>query len=104
MEKYYQVKEDCDKLEYIITYNMRTVDDVIIPSLKEIILKINELKKTLTNIQNRQVNLIDEEDNLMNDLNQLQMQFRFKIRSIYENQVIFNVCLAFFLLIKVFWV
>ncbi len=66
---------------------MKNVDEVIIPNLKEIILKINEIKKLVSQVQNMQVKAIEEEDELLNELNGLQMSFRGKIRNLYENEV-----------------
>ena len=87
LERFYQMKENCKKLEFIINFNMKNVDEVIIPNLKEIILKINEIKKVMAQVQNMQVKVVEEEDELLNELNGLQMDFRGKIRNLYENEV-----------------
>lgn len=66
---------------------MKNVDEVIIPSMKEIVLKINEIKKIVNELQAKQMKIIEKEDRIMNELNQLQMEFRTKMKSLYENQV-----------------
>lgn len=82
-----KAQQSCEKLEYLINFNMRTVDEVIIPSLKDLLLKVGDLKSEISELQSIQVSLLGEEDSLMNSLNELQEAFRGRIREIYENEV-----------------
>lgn len=74
-------------MEFIIDYNMKNVDEEIIPNIREIVLKINEIKKSIVHLQSKQMKAIEQEDRLMNELNIIQMGYRTKIKNIYENQV-----------------
>lgn len=74
-------------MEFIIDYNMKNVDEEIIPNLREIVLKINEIKKIVVHLQSKQMKVIEREDRLMNELNIIQTEYRTKIKNIYENQV-----------------
>jgi hypothetical protein len=88
LEWIYSVSETCKKLGFIIDFNMKNVDENIIPNLKEIVLKSNELKKHIAQLQSIQMGVIEQEDQLLNSLNALQMSFRQKIEKIYESEVI----------------
>lgn len=66
---------------------MNNVDNVIIPNLKEIVLKIADLKKTIGLLQSKQGKLVEEEDRLLNELDGLQNSFRNRITDVYENEV-----------------
>lgn len=82
-------------MEFIIDYNMKNVDEEIIPNLREIVLKINEIKKIVGHLQSKQMKVIEREDRLMNELNIIQTEYRTKIKNIYENQVNFYIYIFF---------
>lgn len=85
------------KLEFQIDYNMNNVDNAIIPNLKEIVLKIADLKKTIGLLQTKQGKLVEEEDRLLNELDGLQNSFRSRITNVYENEVFYIKSHIFFL-------
>jgi len=79
--------ENCEKLEFLINFNMKIVDEAIIPSLKDLLLKIKDLKDDINELQGFQVKLIGEEDSLLNSLNEYQEALREKVKELYENEV-----------------
>ena len=66
---------------------MKIVDEAIIPSLKDLLLKIKDLKDDINELQGFQVKLIGEEDSLSNSLNEYQEALREKVKELYENEV-----------------
>jgi hypothetical protein len=66
---------------------MKIVDEAIIPSLKDLLLKIKDLKDDINELQGFQVKLIGEEDSLLNSLNEYQEALREKVKELYENEV-----------------
>lgn len=55
----------CKNLDVSIDFNMKTVDDTLIPNLKELILKIIDLKREIGNLQASQLDLVNQEDQIL---------------------------------------
>ena len=55
----------CKNLDVSIDFNMKTVDDTLIPNLKELILKIIDLKREIGSLQASQLDLVSQEDQIL---------------------------------------
>lgn len=71
----------------MINSNMTAVDEVLIPSLKDLLLRVADLKTSISEKQAEQAKLVGEEDELLNALNAQQEIFRKRVREAYENEV-----------------
>lgn len=82
-----EARSTCERLEYMINSNMTAVDEVLIPSLKDLLLRVADLKTSISEKQAEQARLVGQEDELLNALNAEQEVFRKKVREAYENEV-----------------
>ena len=82
-----EARSTCERLEYMINSNMTAVDEVLIPSLKDLLLRVADLKTSISEKQAEQARLLGQEDEFLNALNAEQEVFRKKVREAYENEV-----------------